>query len=47
MDVQMGDGFASIRTVVDHDAVAVLTKSFLTGGGGGCGEKGTQQLAVG
>ena len=35
MNVEVGDGFTAVGTVVDHDTVAVFAEPFLTRGG--CG----------
>ena len=47
MHVEVGDGFSAVGTVVDHDAVAVLTKSLLPRGGGGGGEECSKEGAIG
>ena len=47
MDMEMGDGFATIRTVVDDHTISGTSKALLSGGRGRGGNQCSQKRSVG
>jgi hypothetical protein len=47
MNVQMGNGFSPIGAVVDHNAIAVLTKAFLPSRCSCCREQCSEKYGIG